>query len=198
MVNIPAKPLMTESEIALFAKWIPFGGFALEFGCGGSSRFFFEKGVDKLVSVEGDKVWGESLLQDRFLSFFIQKKRFNIYLPFIGPIQPNFYSTPAGHPSYLWVNYHTAIWELIDGNKLDFILIDGRFRLACALQSILHCHQKPYILIHDFWNRNQYHPILNFMDVIDKAETSVVLKQKDNLDWRNLCILLQKVQFDPA
>ena len=41
MVHVPAAPWMTESEIQLFARWLPFGCIALEFGVGGSTRFFF-------------------------------------------------------------------------------------------------------------------------------------------------------------
>ena len=195
MVEIPATPWMHEKEISLFAKWLPHGGNALEFGCGGSTRFFFERGIFHLTSVEGDTVWGQSVLTDPFLSFFIHKERLQFILPKIGPVGKH--SMPVGPPTPLWLKYHSAVWDIFDCNALDFILIDGRFRLACAIQSIVHCPQKPIVFIHDFWNRKEYHPILNFMDILDRIETSVVLKQKKRIHWRNLFLLLQKIQFDP-
>lgn len=198
MAQIPASPWMTDPEVKLFSKWLPFGCTALEFGSGGSTRFFFENGAKQLSSVEGDGNWIESLVADPFLAFFLGKGRLKIHMPDIGPIRENSCSNPAGDVSPKWLNYHNEIWELIDCSALNFILIDGRFRLACALQSIVYCEQKPLLLFHDFWNRPVYHPILEFVDVLDRAETSAVLRQKDVVDWRKLTVCLQRAQFDPS
>lgn len=56
------------------------------------------------------------------------------------------------------------------------------------------------MFIHDFWNRTEYHDILQFVDVLDRADTAVVLRQKplDSSDWRKLALCLQKYQFDPS
>lgn len=198
MVHVPAAPWMTESEIQLFARWLPFGCIALEFGVGGSTRFFFENGGFKLASVEGDRAWGQSILEDPFLAFFIKNGRLSLHLPDIGPILPDACSTPQDPPMPQWLHYHSEIWDNIDCANLGFILIDGRFRLSCALQSIIRCAQRPTVLMHDFWNRPMYHPVLEFMDVLDRDGSLVVLRQKESIDWRKLVRCLQRSQFDPS
>ena len=197
MVSVSSMPWMTENEVRLFARWIPLGCIALEFGSGGSTRFFFENGGGSLASVEGDAVWVQSLLEDAFLNFFIKKRRLKIFQPDIGPVRQNACSLPAGKATPLWLNYHAGIWNKIDSEALTFILIDGRFRCACALQSIIHCKQKPILLMHDFWNRPQYHPILEFTDVLDRVDSLVVLRQKDVVDLTRVAFCLKCVQFDP-
>ena len=57
-----------------------------------------------------------------------------------------------------WLNYHQAIWDAVDASKLDFVLVDGRFRVACALQLLLRTREKtPLIMVHDFTPREYYH-----------------------------------------
>ncbi|MFT3670013.1 MAG: hypothetical protein QM795_15910 [Pseudoxanthomonas sp.] len=137
---------------------------------------------------------------DAFLGHFIRKGRLNVFQPDIGPLLEGGCSTPQGDASILWINYHAEIWEYIDATSLDFICIDGRFRLSCALQSILHCAHRPIMFMHDFWNRPEYHAVLQFTDVLGRGDTAVVLRQKslDSSSWRSLALCLQKSQFDPS
>ena len=50
------QPQMSEAEVALMGKYTP-DDCILEFGSGGSSAFFAEKGVRQLSSVESDREW---------------------------------------------------------------------------------------------------------------------------------------------
>lgn len=197
MKEIPAKPWMSDKEIALFAHWLPRGGRALEFGCGGSTRFFFEQGIQECTSVEADVAWGQSVLADPFLSFFVTKQRLRFIFPDIGLVRENACSWPEGPPSPLWLHYHSDVWERLDCKTLDFILIDGRFRVACALQSIMHCPHVPVVLVHDFWNRKEYRPMLRVMDVQDQADTAVILRRKRRIRWQDMEKLLQQAMLDP-
>lgn len=193
---IPDAPHMDNNEIALFRKYIPSGGRALEFGCGGSTRFFFGNGIEKLFSVENDIKWAQCVLNDNFLRPFVQAERLKLFMIDIGPLKENAWGIPDGMPTHLWLKYHSEVWSCIESGKLDFILIDGRFRVACALKTILYCKQRPLVFIHDFWNRAQYFPILSFMNVIDRIDTSVVLQQKWRIDWRAFCMMLQHYQLN--
>ena len=57
-----------------------------------------------------------------------------------------------------WKNYVRAPWEIINDNKPDLIFIDGRFRVACALYSIIQMKDYPgnKILIDDYSYRPEY------------------------------------------
>lgn len=130
---MPTQPWMTESETGLYLRHLPHGCTALEFGAGGSTRFFFDNGGYKLTSVEGDGKWCARIRDDAFLGYFIRKGRLKVFQPDIGPLVEGGCSTPQGDASIAWSNYHTEIWNLVEVASLDFICIDGRFRLSCAL-----------------------------------------------------------------
>lgn len=77
---------------------------------------------------------------------------------------------------------------------IDTIFIDGRFRVACALSALLHC-QNSTIMIHDFFNRQQYHIVLEFLDMIEECETLGVFKPKKRLNKANLQTLLKQYAY---
>ncbi|WP_232473249.1 hypothetical protein [Brachyspira sp. SAP_772] len=62
-------------------------------------------------------------------------------------------------------------------NNIDTILVDGRFRVACVLNSIFYC-RNAVIIIHDFFNREYYNVLLNYLDIVEKADTLGVFKIK--------------------
>lgn len=68
-------------------------------------------------------------------------------------------------------------------NMIDFILIDGRFRVACCLKCFNVITDNCLIAFDDFLNRENYHIILNYFDVIDKTSDNcmVILKKKPNM-----------------
>lgn len=193
------KPRMSEAELELFTSAIPRGGYALEFGCGGSTPYFFEQGIKTLVSVESDRAWLEKLRATPLLQHFLRKKS---WVPLHADIgQTGEWGYPTTQPNLAWLNYHQFLWEHIADKNFDFILVDGRFRVACACQSLLHIARTDIpIMVHDFWDREEagYHALLQFCNVLDRADTAVILRAKPDLNWRELARLLLSVQFNPS
>ncbi len=62
--------------------------------------------------------------------------------------------------------------------KPDLVLVDGRFRVACALQAIVNTMPGVEIMIHDFFARQHYYDVLHFADIVDCADNLVVLRAK--------------------
>ena len=189
-------PHMIPAEVALLSTFVPKDGTCLEFGSGGSTQFFLEKGIGKLYSVDSDRAWLEKLFENPAVRIFHKHGRWVPLYADIGHTED--WGAPAIHvPSIIWLNYHQHIWSHIHENAFDLILVDGRFRVACLLQCLLRCsNEKAVILMHDFWNRPHYHEVLDFLDVLEKADSLGVFKPKKNLDWQKLGILLQERQFD--
>ena len=73
MVSVSSMPWMTENEVRLFARWIPLGCIALEFGSGGSTRFFFENGGGESRLGGGRCRLGAVIIGGRLPEFFHQK-----------------------------------------------------------------------------------------------------------------------------
>jgi hypothetical protein len=73
----------------------------------------------------------------------------------------------------------------------DLVLVDGRFRVACALKVCLELPSST-VIVHDFYNRVHYHGILPYFDVIESVETLAVLKPKAIFDRQECATLLNK------
>jgi hypothetical protein len=79
-----------------------------------------------------------------------------------------------------WGNYSDSIIPYRD--QADLILVDGRFRIASALEAINTFNYSGYIIIHDFFNRPYYHYLaLKYLKIVDCADNLVVLKKREGM-----------------
>lgn len=184
-------PHMTKPEQDTFLRYLENSYFLLEFGCGGSTALAGASGVKKIISVDSDRAWltkvaGAAELQSAtFLPFFAD----------IGSTQA--WGMPSDETQALkWPTYYTTVWPHFSETP-DLIFVDGRFRVACALYSLLKCQSNSVYVIHDFWNREHYHCVLDFFDCVDRADTLGVFTAKETIDWRMLAIALQAHALDP-
>ncbi|KAL7479295.1 hypothetical protein ACHAW6_005030 [Cyclotella cf. meneghiniana] len=74
--------------------------------------------------------------------------------------------------------YVNAIEKHEIEQPLDMALVDGRFRVQCAIKFLPYLHQDSVLLLHDFWIREPYHVVLDYYDVIRYARSVVALKKK--------------------
>ncbi|MDY5557061.1 hypothetical protein [Helicobacter sp.] len=94
-------------------------------------------------------------------------------------------------------NYSQFVFGVLPRDEIkmiDTIFIDGRFRVACALSTLLYCPNST-IMIHDFFNRLQYRIVLEFLDTIEACETLGVFKPKKRLNKANLQTLLEQYAY---
>jgi hypothetical protein len=80
-------------------------------------------------------------------------------------------------------DYSSDVFKKLKSRKIDLVLIDGRFRVACALQTIINCNKNPglKILIHDFYSRQSYHLLLNYLSEIEKVGNLGVFRIKEGV-----------------
>jgi hypothetical protein len=81
--------------------------------------------------------------------------------------------------------YSNIIYSL--NNKLmsniNLILIDGRFRVACCLKLFKLINHNCNILFNNFINRDHYHILLNYYEIIEKTDdNNMVLLHKKNVN----------------
>ena len=194
----PLRPRMTESETALLQAIVPQGGRVLEFGAGGSTQFFFEHGVQELVSVESDGEWLKTLVSSPLIRLQLKYGR---WLPLHVDIGPTgAWGAPVSSSlDARWLEYHLFCWSHIENKHFDLALIDGRFRVACACQVLFHCTNSDVVVaFHDFWIRQEYHAILEFFDQKHSADSLCVMTPKPDLDWKRLGLVLQEHLFCDA
>ena len=190
---------MTEKELNLLQQKMSQTTNYLEFGSGRSTILAAQTAnIKKITSVESDAdFWKQQVCSDVCIQDAITSKRLCPLLINIGP------STKWGYPldtscKQNWPLYHSTAFE---GNfAYDLVLVDGRFRIACILQTCLHCSSDTQLLVHDFFNRPYYFVVLPFFHIEHREDSMVVLilnknrinKMKGLIYYRRLYITLLK------
>lgn len=163
--------IMSKNEKVIFDEAISESSNYLEFGMGGSTLRTLRKSMANVYTVESSPEWIDHMRGYRVIKR-LEKTRLRIFPVDIGPVGSWGYPvSDASKDKY--EAYSSSVFKLIDSKHVDLTLIDGRFRVACALKTIMECHQNARIkiLIHDFWERSQYHVLLKYMDVLKRADS---------------------------
>ena len=170
-----AKNAMSLDERGLFIKYLSEAKVYYEFGSGGSTSMActFDS-MEKLISVEADHKFFNAVIEgteclhnnSKFIAEYVD----------IGPVKE--WSYPVGNQP-LWHLYPDTIYKYKD-YRPDLVLIDGRFRVACFLTTLLALEDSltnVTILLHDFFIRvKEYGAVLKFATVVACVDTLIVLK----------------------
>lgn len=184
------KPHMTDAEVSLFKAQLHGCRLLLEFGCGGSTVFAAHSGVTVITSIDSDKVWLDNVAATPEVAAI----QFTPVFVDIG--QTGAWGVPTDASSARkWPAYFTGVWNTLPAAP-DVVLVDGRFRVACALAALLHCPPSTRLVIHDFWDRPHYAPALEFLECIDRIDNIGAFTAKIGLDFRRLAIVLAEHVLD--
>lgn len=190
-IPLPEAPYMSDAERKLFAKALKSTKNYFEFGSGGSTVWAINAGL-VARGVESDEKWANAL--NARLG-----ERCKIEAVNIGPTGEWGYPL-SKHHSPRFPRYSNAIH--LHNTPFDLILVDGRFRVACTLSATKNIIknnniEEARILIHDFWNRPQYHCVLSFLETIERAETAGLFKVKKRINHASLEKLLTEYSKNP-
>ncbi|MDR1236457.1 MAG: hypothetical protein LBJ96_05645 [Holosporaceae bacterium] len=179
-----------KEERELFLKIVGQSKKYLEFGSGGSTFEVLKHSQADVTSVEGSKSWYEHM---KSWSLIKNSKRLKLLYVDLGETAD--WSVPVEKSKQkLWPGYSAVPFNLSDPQLYDTILIDGRFRVACGIMSII-CCPNAVIMIHDFPDRPKYHILLNFMEITDQAGTLCVFKVKKTIDIKRLQRLYEHYKY---
>jgi hypothetical protein len=191
-----ARPAMRPLEIAHLTGLLSRTRRMVEFGAGGSTTLAVKMGVSHLVSVESDAAWIDRIHADDAAARAHRDGRLSLLHADIGEV--GFMGGPAqNNQRDRWPDYARLPWSQADASQLDLVLIDGRFRVACILETALRVERRTVIAIHDFWNRPAYHAALPFLDEIDRCETLGVFRVKPDMDHDAAKALLALAAYWP-
>ena len=83
----------------------------------------------------------------------------------------------------IYVNSLSRSFNETGVRMFDVALVDGRFRVQCAIKLLPYLHDDSVLLMHDFWVRiKSYGAVLEYYDVIGYARSVVALKKKKGLE----------------
>lgn len=159
-----------------------------EYGCGGSTAI--ANGMPNLLriaSVETDFEWAQRVHE--------VCPDVNMIWVDIGPTKE--FGQPVDEKLRIGWPRVPEVW-LIAEQSYDLVLIDGRFRVACAALICLHPNHVKRICFDDFTSRPQYHAILPFIDILETVDTMIVFQPKVGLDRAALQQLYETYKYDPA
>jgi hypothetical protein len=77
----------------------------------------------------------------------------------------------------------------------DVVLVDGRWRVACALSAFPFVADAGRLMVHDF-HRRQYHSLLKFYAMETERDRLAVLKKRPNVSRAELGAHLRRFMRD--
>lgn len=171
------QPRMSAAEITQLELQLAGRDSLLQFGCG-NATLVAARQVRKIVAVDGDAAWLDEVGQNLARAAI----DFTPFHADIGPTRAGGYPADAGRARD-WPRYHIDVWRKLAGSP-DAVLLDGRFRVACLLQSIIHCKPDCIFLFHHFVDRPAYQVVTRHVDVLARVDTLAVLRTKPQVDGK--------------
>ena len=175
------KPDLGDNDFLMFNNLLNKCSNYFEYGSGGSTYLAFQKeNIKNIFSVESDKKW-----YNKIKSMSLNKKTHKFEYFFIDMnTSPNSF----GYPGKLSkkenrILYSECINKLSNNEikKIDLILIDGRYRVACALKCHKVINNNCLLAFDDFFNREHYKIVLEYFDIIQKTKDNRMVILKKNI-----------------
>ncbi len=204
MTSVDLRPQLFDDEYELLHREMIGASSYLEFGAGGSTLLAARSGVARIVTGDSDPAWLDRVQHE------IAAAHPNAQVEFIRCDigRTGEWGVPLDRDQIAsWPSYFLLPWQrfLARGEIPDLIYVDGRFRVACALYSllILHLHgrrlfrRKTRIMIHDFTKRPHYGKVADHAAMVTSKNTLAVFEQKRDICQSELVQDLLSFQFDP-
>lgn len=189
--------LMSDKEKVLLYRTLLNSTVYFEYGCGGSTKFACET-VPKLEihSIDSSSKWIEIVQDNPCIREGVENKR--VHMSWINLGKTKSLGYPINEAKkHQWPVYSESVMSV--GKRADFVLVDGRFRVASALKSLLYTDpEKTSVAIHDFFRRKEYYDVLKYADIIDCQHNLVILRAKANMNRQALARDIKKYLHNPA
>lgn len=166
--DIPRRPHMEPEGLERLTERLRCARSYLEYGAGGSTVLAVEMGVRRIVSVESDRGFLQAVKlaacgseeDDRLTEHFVD----------VGPTAE--WGNPTDRScSPRWPAYSSTVWRryLDEQEYPDLVLIDGRFRVACFLTTLIMAQSGTTILFDDYFDRPHYHLVEKYLAPVSRA-----------------------------
>jgi len=145
-----------------------------EYGCGASTIWCARNTAAQILSVDTSSEWIETV--GNATGRPPQLQLVHVDLGRLGDWgRPRDYSRRDRFADYI-----TAPWRF--DVKPDVVLVDGRFRVACFLTSLVEADPGTTILFDDYTNRPHFHLVEDYVPVVGQAGTQVKFVVPEKLD----------------
>jgi hypothetical protein len=147
---------LPEAEAAHLQRAYAAARIILEYGSGASTRLAAGMPGKYVMSVESDRAWA-TRLQLEIDEAGLPSPAI-VYPVDIGPTGA--WGRPVDASAWtLFHRYPLAIWDEHFFRHPDFVLIDGRFRPACLITTLMRIERPVRVLFDDYAERPHYHVV---------------------------------------
>ncbi len=196
-IKVPARPHMPREAVDFLDERLKTSKCYLEYGAGGSTRLAMRNKVPAIYSVESDMDFAREIRR-------IAKREqgdadVRVFVPKIGPTKAWGYPTTTEFAGK-WPTYPFGIWDIMSeaGHVPDLALIDGRFRLACALTCFMNMKPGATIIFDDYVGReHRYKEIETILKPEALKDRTAVFTVPDKVPVRRMAMLLAKSVVRP-
>jgi hypothetical protein len=162
-------PWMEEAEFLMWSTTLNQADAYLEYGAGKSTIFASKYlNVGKIISVDSDVQWLAQILSAA--SSEGDSQHLSLIHANIGSIGD--WGVPLNRDnSQSFHEYITLPWQFAAQENIGptVVLVDGRFRVACFLYSLISSAHGATLLFHDYLNRPEYHIVERHCGISDRA-----------------------------
>ena len=180
-------PMMTIPDTKLLKKYLSNATNYFEFGSGGSTVCACNMWIPNIISVENSPKWYNKLTNVSIIKQYIQNNNLQIKLYDLKCIwwkHVYWAEIPESIENIdktYWLAYSNSISECDEIQ--DLILVDGRLRIACALNSYYKMDHNSFLLFDNYISRPQYNIIEKFFTIIESQDDLCVFKKNGNI-WK--------------
>ena len=161
------KKTLFDGDDYLFKNYLKDCKIYFEYGVGDSTIWALENTSSRIISVDTDKKWINKVDISK------NKKRIDINWINLGEIE-NWGRPKTYEYRKHFIEYISNVWNF--NLKADVILVDGRFRVACFLYSLINAKEGSIIIFDDYMNRSHYHVVEEVLGIHKKCGRQVAFK----------------------
>ena len=174
-------PHLTWPEAELFERRVANSTY-FEYGAGGTTALASAI-ARSVTTVDLSAKWLETVA-----SRAPDARRFHVDL---GPLADWSYLTTTDRQEH-WPAYAASL-DRVAAADTNVVLVDGRFRVACALTALIR-FPKATVLVHD-WDRTGYHVLLAHATILEATDVLVVLARRPDFDASAAGELLRRYAY---
>eukprot|EP00918_Siedleckia_nematoides_P055958 GHVU01122070.1.p1 GENE.GHVU01122070.1~~GHVU01122070.1.p1 ORF type:complete len:239 (-),score=11.51 GHVU01122070.1:582-1298(-) len=161
--------------------------------------FFAHVQASRSFSIENQQKWCDDMIKDPLVKCLTEHA--GLVYSCVAPVQK---VTGFGHVRRADVGkmrpyvVHPDVLKKQHGvAHYDVVLVDGRFRRACALYAMKYIDSTSVVLIDDWADKSRgYHSVLEFFEQVELLSDMVVLRIKKNVDWTRWELAFKKALKD--
>jgi hypothetical protein len=199
-IEVPDQPHFDAESTEFFNQTIRQTRNYLEYGSGGSTLLAHQH-VKNLVSVESDRRFLRAV--ERKLSrqrLGAETVLIHVNIGLTEHWGKPVFTKPTTRRVHRWQRYAKAPWNFFRRRQIepDLVLIDGRFRAACALESLLALNDDSpcRILMDDYVTRDEYKAVEEVADLTEMKGRMAVFRMRPNMNRARCQELLELFYAD--